>query len=85
MFTEQDRSALREKLIAAAQADDRITGAALTGSAAAGAEDRWSDIDLAFGLAPGADQAAVLADWTEATYREHGVVAHTDLFVARGS
>ncbi len=31
-----------------AETDERITGAALTGSAAVGREDRWSDIDLAF-------------------------------------
>ncbi|MBB5788594.1 nucleotidyltransferase domain-containing protein [Jiangella mangrovi] len=79
MFTQEERTALRDALIAAARADDRIDGAALTGSAAAGAEDRWSDIDLAFGLAEGADQAAVMADWTAAMYDAHGAVAHLDV------
>lgn len=79
MFTPDDRAALRDALISAARADNRIEGAAMTGSAAAGAEDRWSDIDLAFGLAEGADQAAVMADWTAAMYDVHGGVAHLDV------
>ncbi|SDS20664.1 hypothetical protein [Jiangella sp. DSM 45060] len=78
MFTPDQRSALRDALISAARADDRIDGAALTGSAASGAEDDWSDIDLAFGLADGADQVAVMADWTAAMYEHHGAVAHLD-------
>lgn len=79
MFTSDERAALRDTLVAAARADRRIDGAALTGSAAAGAEDRWSDIDLAFGLAEGADQAAVLAGWTASMYAAHGAVAHFDV------
>lgn len=79
MFTVAEREQVRDALIAAARADDRIAGAALTGSAASGAEDEWSDIDLAFGLTPAADLAEVLADWTALMYRDHGVVHHTDL------
>ncbi|WP_053207708.1 nucleotidyltransferase domain-containing protein [Jiangella muralis] len=78
MFTPDERSALRDELVAAARADHRIDGAALTGSAASGAEDDWSDIDLAFGLADGADQAAVIAGWTAVMYERHGAVAHLD-------
>jgi hypothetical protein len=80
MYTPADRSALRDVLVAQARADARVTGAALTGSGAVGAEDEWSDIDLAFGLAPDADQAAVLADWTAAMYATHGAIHHTDLW-----
>ncbi|WP_371407562.1 nucleotidyltransferase domain-containing protein [Kribbella sp. NBC_00662] len=80
MYTPADRSGLRDALVAQARADARITGAALTGSAAVGAEDEWSDIDLAFGLAPDADQTAVLADWTAAMYAEHGAIHHTDMW-----
>ena len=47
MFTIEQRELLRDELVAAAKGDNRITGAALTGSAAAGREDEWSDIDLA--------------------------------------
>jgi predicted nucleotidyltransferase len=80
MYTPAERSSLRDALVAAARADARVAGAALTGSAAAGAEDRWSDIDLALGLAPDADQPGVLADWTDRMYREYAAVHHTDVW-----
>src|SRR5262245_17487271 len=79
MFTREDRSRVRDALIESARADARITSAALTGSAALGAEDRWSDIDLALGLAAGADRSQVIADWTDRMYREHGAVHHVDV------
>jgi hypothetical protein len=79
VFSADDRSALRDALIDAARRDARISGAALTGSASTGAEDRWSDIDLAFGVAPDANHAAVIAEWTEHMYGDHGAVHHTDI------
>src|SRR5262245_46435139 len=81
MFTPEDRTRLRDALIAAARADPRITGAALTGSASVGAEDRWSDIDLALSVAGGADYGRVVADWTERMYREGGAVHHLDVYL----
>jgi hypothetical protein len=57
-------------------------GAALTGSAALGAEDRWSDIDLALGIVDEAELGEVIADWTDRMYREHGAIHHID--VTRG-
>jgi len=81
MFTPEDRTRLRDALTAAARADPRITGAALTGSAAVGAEDRWSDIDLALAVAGGADPGRVVADWTERLYREGGAVHHLDVYL----
>ncbi len=80
VFTSEGRDRLREALIAAARADGRIAGAAVTGSAAVGAEDRWSDIDLAFGLAAGVDPGPVAADWTDRMYRDHGAVHHVDVW-----
>jgi hypothetical protein len=79
MFTETERDELRAALIAAARADERITGAALTGSASVGNEDRWSDIDLAFGFAAGTDLGAAIADWTAVMYSDHGAVGHLDV------
>ncbi|HEY3557326.1 MAG TPA: nucleotidyltransferase domain-containing protein [Kribbella sp.] len=78
-FTPTQRSDLREALVVAARSDARIAGAALTGSAAVGAEDEWSDIDLYLGLVPDADQQAVVDDWTAVMYAEHGAVHHTDV------
>ena len=62
-----------------ARADDRITGAALTGSASVGRDDRWSDIDLAVSVAPSAEMSDVMSDWTASLYADHGAVTHLDL------
>jgi len=78
MFTTADRDALRETLIDAARADNRIVAAALTGSRALGQEDEWSDIDLAFALRPDADRSDVIDDWTARMYN-HGAVHHVDV------
>jgi hypothetical protein len=79
VFTPTYRNRLRDELVAAARADGRITGAAITGSAALGGEDAWSDVDLAFGIAERDAMDAVLADWTGVMYREHGAVHHLDV------
>ena len=79
MFTPEERDRLRAELVAAAREDPRIHGAALTGSAASGLQDRWSDIDLLFGLHPGSDLPSVLADWTARMYGQHGAVHHLDV------
>lgn len=65
-----EREQLREGLVSAAYADTRITGAAITGSAAVGREDQWSDIDLAWWVAADAD----LAFWPAAQF---GAIAPT--------
>jgi hypothetical protein len=79
LFSPEVRDRLREKLIADGRADERLTAGALTGSAALGREDRWSDIDLAFSLAPDGRLDEVLATWTDRMYAEHGAVHHIDL------
>lgn len=52
-------------LVARAEADSRVIGSALVGSAARGAEDEWSDIDLALQLAPDVDEQSVVDEWTD--------------------
>lgn len=79
MYSPEERQRLRDALVAAAQADGRIRGGALTGSAAIGREDRWSDIDLALGVTDGVDLNKVIADWTDRMYHEHGAVHHMDM------
>ncbi len=79
MYTLEDRARLREELLRDAAEDRRIGGAALTGSAAEGREDQWSDVDLAFGVGEGADLEAVLADWTAKMYERHQAVHHVDV------
>ncbi len=79
MFSAEERDRLRTRLLEAARDDGRITAGALTGSASVGREDRWSDVDLAFGLAADASLNAVLDDFTASMYREHDAVHHMDL------
>lgn len=80
MYTAAQRANLREALLQRAQQDTRISGSAVTGSAATGLEDQWSDIDLAFGVATGAEgQARVLSDWTAYMYEQQDAVHHMDI------
>lgn len=79
MFTPEERGRLRSQIIERAAADGRITSAAITGSAATGREDVWSDIDLAFGVADTNDIPTLLSDWTSLMYDQHGAVHHVDV------
>ena len=79
LFTPEARARLRSSLLERAAHDTRLTGAAITGSAADGREDRWSDIDLAFGVADAANVSNVLADWTAHMYEQHLAVHHCDV------
>ena len=79
MFTLEERARLRSDLLQFAVSDRRISGAAVTGSAAAECEDQWSDIDLAFGIVDVAELPNVLADWTKHMYDQHLAVHHLDI------
>ena len=72
---------MRRQLLGLAEKDPRITGAAVTGSAAEGREDRWSDIDLYFGVATDLALDAVVSDWSGYLYGELGAPHHFDLTV----
>jgi hypothetical protein len=77
VFTIDTREGLRSELIKAASSDPRISGVALTGSASVGKEDRWSDIDLAFGVH--AELAQVLGEFTDRMYDRHEAIHHMDV------
>jgi hypothetical protein len=79
LFSPQQRSLMRSDLLDYASKDTRISGAAITGSAAADKEDRWSDIDLAFGVADAGALPTVLADWTAHMYQQYQAVHYTDI------
>ena len=81
MFTSDQRDAVRTRLLELAEQDPRITGAAVTGSAADGREDRWSDVDLFFGVADHLALDAVVADWSAYLYGELGALHHFELTV----
>jgi len=79
MFTPDERARLRSNLLEHAAGDKRISGAAITGSAAAAREDPWSDIDLAFGVSNAAGLPDVLRDWTSYMYDRHLALHHLDV------
>src|SRR5262249_42592648 len=56
-----------------------IVAAAEVGSRATGPGDRWSDIDLTFGVAAGVTIAEILAAWTPEIEREFAAVPLFDL------
>jgi hypothetical protein len=77
-FTVEARVQLKASLLEFAARDQRLSGAAVTGSTAAGREDRWSDIDLAFGVTDPALVAAVLSDFSDFMYAQ-GALHHHDI------
>lgn len=79
MFTAEQREQVRQRILEVARADPRVIAGALTGSMAFGGGDRWSDVDVAFGIAEGITPEAVLDDWTAVLAREWGVLDYFDL------
>jgi hypothetical protein len=79
MFTSEQRAHLRAQLLERASRDSHISSAAITGSAALGSEDRWSDIDLAFAVPDNVAVSEVLADWTNYMYNQHRALHHLDV------
>src|SRR5258708_7609768 len=77
VFAPKARTAIRAELLGFAAGDPRISAAAITGSAADDREDRWSDIDLAFGIAE--DITSVLDDWTARLYDQYKALHHLDI------
>lgn len=51
----------------------------MTGSAAVGAEDPWSDIDLGFGVREAAAIPQVLSSWTSRMYEQYQALHHLDV------
>jgi hypothetical protein len=77
MFTAADRDLVMQRLLDLARADPVIAGAAIKGSLATGSGDRWSDIDLAFGVS--GPLGAAMQRWTAKLYRDFGALHHWDL------
>lgn len=81
MFTVAQRDDLREYVLRLAEADDRVVAGALVGSLAAGGGDRYSDLDLTFGVADHVPISVVLTDLTNMLIRERDGVHLADLEV----
>ncbi|RSM74060.1 hypothetical protein DL991_30775 [Amycolatopsis sp. WAC 01375] len=84
MFDIEERTRVRDELIAAARRDVDIVGAALVGSTARGTEDRWSDLDLVLQLTDDVDEPAVVARWTRSLDDRFGVADTLDVISREG-
>lgn len=84
MFTVSHRDATSHALVAMAEEDGDIAGAAFVGSSATGEQDAWSDIDLMLRLAPNIDVQAVIDRWTNRLYADFGVAHHLDVIAGNG-
>jgi hypothetical protein len=78
MFSEAERDRVRERMLELATADPRVVAGASVGSLANGGGDRFSDLDLTFGIED-AEPAEVLDDWTRVLADELGAVHLFDL------
>jgi hypothetical protein len=79
MFSPEERDRVRGRILGMARADRRIVAAAEIGAAAQGRGDRWSDLDLGFGVGDGATPADLLTDWTPHLERQFEAVPLFDL------
>ena len=79
MFTVELRDALRDRLLRLAEQDPRVVAGAAVGSLAVDAGDRFSDLDLTFGVTDQVPVAAVLGDWTRTLVDELSAVHLVDL------
>ena len=79
MFTVEQRDALRERLLRLAQEDERVVAGAVVGSLAVDGGDRFSDLDLTFGVSDDVPLVDVLESWTRTLEDELDAVHLTDL------
>jgi hypothetical protein len=79
VFTVEQRDALREHALQLAEADDRVVAGAAVGSLAVDSGDRFSDLDLTFGVAEDVPVTEVLDDWTRTLVGDRDAVHLADL------
>jgi hypothetical protein len=79
MFTLEQRDALRERVLRIAEEDERVAAGAAVGSLAVDAGDRFSDVDLTFGIADHVQVPDVLDDWTRTLFDELDAVPLAEL------
>jgi hypothetical protein len=79
VFTVEQRDALRARMLRLAEEDERVVAGAAVGSLAVGTGDRFSDLDLTFGIVDGVPVAQVLDAWTRTLSEELDAVELADL------
>lgn len=81
MFTVEQRDDLRGLVLRLAEEDVRVVAGAAVGSLAVGEGDRFSDLDLTFGVTDNVSVTTVLADWTSTLSKQLAAIQLTDLEV----
>jgi predicted nucleotidyltransferase len=79
VFTIDERNRIRDRILEIANSDERIVAGAVVGSLATGEGDRWSDLDLTFGVIPENQTLDVLDRLTTPLVTEFGAVHLFDL------
>jgi hypothetical protein len=79
VFTVEQRDALRERVLRLGVRDDRVVAGAIVGSLAVDGGDRFSDLDLTFGVADQVRVADVLEDWASTLVDELDAVQLAEL------
>jgi hypothetical protein len=78
VFSVEDRDRVRARVLELAAADPRVVAGAAVGSLANGGGDRFSDLDLTFGVV-GCEPVDVLDDWTRVLEKELAATHLVDL------
>jgi hypothetical protein len=79
VFTVDERNRIRDRILEIANSDERIVAGAVVGSLATGEGDRWSDLDLTFGVTPENQTVDVLDRLTTSLAKEFSAVPLFDL------
>jgi len=79
VFTVEQRDALRAHVLRLGEVDERVVAGAAVGSLAMGEGDRYSDLDLTFGVVDDVPVADVLGDWTQKLIDDFDAVHLTDV------
>jgi hypothetical protein len=79
VFSVGDRDRVRDRVLDMASSDPRVVAGAVLGSLAHDEGDRWSDLDLMFGVADDVPVTEVLEAWSSAIVREFRAVHLFDL------
>ena len=80
MFEPEYRDEVRDRILALADADERVVAGAVVGGLAQGLGDRWSDLDLTFGVIDSVTVTDVAGDWTRQLADELDAVDLFDLW-----
>jgi hypothetical protein len=79
VFSVEQRDALLKRVLGLGRGDERVIAGAVVGSLAVDSGDRFSDVDLTFGIADHVQVADVLDDWTRLLVGELDAAPLVDL------